>query len=235
MVRFDDLRVSSTDDPAQMALVEELIKAGYPITEAIVPAPSGRYLSAENKIEAYLHRMIQYPRYDASTHGWKHLRSELEGNSVEKDLDLVRYGTAEIFHATDRMPAAYIPPNNAYDENALIALSEIGTTIISAEKGDFRWFAGLDERGLLHASNTLMFEQGWTSDIPYFETDQVLDFFGSLNDAVFSIHPSTATTPERKQRIRDTLDTLSRQRGTQLVNFDEFCRANPRRRCQMRT
>ncbi len=222
IVRFDDLRVSPNDDKTQMGIVEGLVKAGYPVTEAVVPAPGQRYLSADDTVEAYLQTMTKYPRYDVSTHGWQHVPSELEGNSVEKDLDLIRYGTAEIFHATGRMPTSYIPPNNAYDENTLIALSDIGTTIISAEKRDFRWFAGLDERGLLHASNTVVFEKAWDGDMPYHDTQTVLDMIGDKNDTVFSVHVNTANTPEKMQQIRDVLSTLSQQAGTTLVNFDEY-------------
>ncbi len=222
VVRFDDLRVDAKRDPAQIALVEEFINAGYPVTEAVVPVSDNKFLSEDEKIEAYLKRMVQLPRYDVSTHGWKHQPSELEGNTVEKNLDLIRYGVAEVFHATGRMPVSYIPPNNAYDENTLIALSEIGTPLISAEKHDFRWFSGLDDRGLLHVSNTIMFEKSWDGDYPYRDTQTVLDMIGDKNDAVFSIHVSTANTPQKMQQIKDVLSFLSGRSGTRLVNFAEY-------------
>lgn len=222
IVRFDDLRVDTRTDPKQMAFIRELIDAGYPATEAVVPAPSGRFLSGDDAVNAYLRDMLRQPRYDVSTHGWQHAPSELEGHSVEKNLDLTRYGVAEIFHATGRVPTSYIPPNNAYDENTLIALSEIGTPVISAEKRDFRWFTGLDERGLLHASNTVMFEKSWDGDFPYHDTQTVLDMIGNKNDAVFSVHLNTATTPKKMQQIKDVLTTLSGQSGTTLVNFAEY-------------
>lgn len=222
VVRFDDLRLDPARDPAQIALVEELIHAGYPISEALVPAPQKRYLSADDKTLAHLKRMAKFPRFDVSTHGWEHKQSELEGNSVEKNLDLVRYGVAEIFHATGRVPVSYIPPNNAFDENALIALSAIGTAVISAEKRDFQWFSGLDERGLLHVSNTVMFEQSWDGDCPYHDTQTVLDMIGDKNDAVFSVHVGTANTPQKVQQIKDVLSTLSKHQSTRLVNFAEY-------------
>lgn len=222
VVRFDDLRVDGRHDLTQMALVEELINAGYPVTEAVVPAPSGKFLSEDEKVQAYLQRMAQHPRYDVSTHGWKHIPSELEGITIEKNLDLVRYGVAELFHATGRVPVSYIPPNNAYDENTLIALSSIGTPVISAEKRDFRWFSGLDERGLLHASNTIMFEKSWGDDYPYQDTQTVLDMIGDKNDAVFSVHVGTANTPQKIQQIKDVLSALSDRSGTKLVNFEEY-------------
>jgi hypothetical protein len=222
IVRFDDLRVDKKIDREQMAFIKELVDAGYPVTEAVVPAPSGRFLSGDDATNSYLRGMLKQPRYDVSTHGWQHLASELEGHSVEKNLDLTRYGVAELFHAAGRVPTSYIPPNNAYDENTLIALSQIGTPIISAEKRDFRWFAGLDERGLLHASNTVMFEKAWDGDFPYQDTQTVLDMIGDKNDAVFSIHVNTANTPEKMQQIRDVLTTLSGQAGTRLVNFAEY-------------
>lgn len=222
VVRIDDLRVNNKEDLAQQAFVQDLIKAGYPVSEAVVPAPTERYLSADAKTNAYLQRMILQPRYDVSTHGWAHSASELEGNTVERNLDMMRYGVEEIFRATGRMPSCYIPPNNAYDENALVALSETGTMTISAEKRDFRWFAGLDERGLLHASNTVMFEEAWDGDFPYHDTQTVLDMIGDKNDAVFSIHLATANTPQKLQQIKDVLSTLSGQSGTKLVNFEEY-------------
>lgn len=222
VVRIDDLRVDDREDAAQQAFVEELIAAGYPVSEAVVPAPSERYLSADSATNAYLRRMTQQPRYDVSTHGWQHSPSELEGNTIERNLDLIRYGVEEVFRATGRMPASYIPPNNAYDANALVALAETGTMIISAEKRDFRWFAGMDERGLLHASNTVMFEESWDGDFPYHDTQTVIDMIGDKNDAVFSIHLSTANTPQKRQQIKDVLSTLSGQTGTRLINFEEY-------------
>lgn len=224
VVRFDDLRVNAKSDITQMAFVEELINAGYPVTEAVVPAPSDYFLSADGAVEAYLRRMLQHPRYDVSTHGWRHLPSELVGNSIEKNLDLIRYGVAEVSHASGRIPASYIPPNNAYDENTLIALAGIGATVISAEKRDFRWFTGMDERGLLHASNTVMFEESWEADAPYHDTQTVLDLVGDKNDAVFSVHLNTANTPQRIEQIKDVISTLSGQAGTKLVNFEEYRR-----------
>jgi len=224
-IRVDDLRIDSNTDPLQMAFSENLIGQGYPVTEAIIPGPTGQVVTEDKDVLAYLQRMRKFPRYDVATHGWAHTSSELAGNTVEKNLLLVRDGVFELASATGSVPVSYIPPNNAFDENALVALSAVGTSIISAEKGDFRWFSGLDERGLLHASNTIMFEKSWEGDYPYHDTQTVLDMIGDRNDAVFSIHVNTANTPQKQRQIQDVLSALSQSKATTLVNFGEYRKA----------
>ncbi|WP_421915186.1 DUF3131 domain-containing protein [Mesorhizobium sp.] len=225
VVRVDDLRVDPDTDPSHMAFVRHLIAAGYPVTDAIIPAPLSFLLSTDKPAKAYLQAMSADKRFDIAAHGWNHTPSELLGNSPRKDLDLIRGGISEIYRSSGRIPSSYIPPNDAFDGNTLDALAATGTPVFSAEKGDLRWFNGLDGRGILHVSNTMKFEKAWTEDIPYFSKDEVLGYFGTDNDAVFCIHPDTANSPGKKAVILETLAELSAQRGTRLVNFDEYYRA----------
>ena len=225
IIRIDDLRISPTTDVGHMALVNDLIKDGYPATELVIPAPREQLLTNDDECKAYLKAMMINPRFDIATHGWGHASAELEGKSAQYDFEVVRSGIVEIHRSTGKFPMSYIPPNDAFDANTLDAVAATGTPLFSAERGNYQWITGLDRSGLLHASNTIMFEQGWEEDSPYYEKDQVLQFFGTENDAVFSIHPQTANTPEKKRRIFETLEALSAQRGTKLVNFEEYYRA----------
>lgn len=225
VVRVDDLRVDPDTDPSHMAFVRHLIGVGYPVTDAIIPAPKSFLLSADKPAESYLQAMSVDKRFDIAAHGWNHTPSELLGNSPGKDLDLIRGGISEIYRSTGRFPTSYIPPNDAFDDNTLDALAATGAPVFSAEKGDLRWFNGLDSRGILHVSNTMKFEKAWSEDIPYFTKDEVFSYFGTDNDAVFCIHPDTANSPKKKAVILETLAELSAQRGTRLVNFNEYYRA----------
>jgi len=225
IVRVDDLRVDSDTDPSHMAFVHGLIDAGYPVTDAIIPAPPSGLLSEDESAKAYLRAMFEDKRFDIATHGWNHTPRELQGNSAEKDFDLIRDGISEVYRTTGKVPTSYIPPNDAFDDNTLNALAATGIPVFSADKGSLRWFTGIDRHGILHASNTMKFEKAWTADIPYFSKQQVLDYFGTDNDAVFCIHPDTANTPEKRALIHDMLAELSARPGTKLVNFDEYYRA----------
>ncbi|MES0051318.1 MULTISPECIES: DUF3131 domain-containing protein [unclassified Mesorhizobium] len=225
VVRVDDLRVDRDTDPSHMAFVYDLIESGYPVTDAIIPAPRSGRLSTDEKIKAFLRAMLPEKHYDIAAHGWNHTPQELLGNSSQKDFDLIRDGISEVYRSTGKFPTSYIPPNDAFDDNTLNAVAATGTPVFSAEKGDLRWFSGIDRRGILHVSNTMKFEKAWTPDLPYFTRQQVLDYFGTHNDAVFCIHPQTANTPEKQALVLDMLAELSSQPGTKLVNFDEYCRA----------
>ncbi|UVK57314.1 DUF3131 domain-containing protein (plasmid) [Mesorhizobium sp. AR02] len=222
VVRVDDLRVDSDTDPSHMAFIYGLIEAGYPVTDAIIPATRSGLVSDDEKAKAFIHAMLEEKHYDIAAHGWNHTPQELLGNSPQKDFSLIRDGVSEVYRSTGKFPTSYIPPNDAFDDNTLNALAMTGTPVFSAEKGDLRWFSGLDKRGILHISNTMKFEKAWSADLPYFTKQQVLDYFGTENDAVFCIHPNTANTPEKRALVLDMLAELSSQRGTKLVNFDEY-------------
>ncbi|MBZ9991837.1 DUF3131 domain-containing protein [Mesorhizobium sp. BH1-1-5] len=225
VVRVDDLRVDMDTDPSHMAFVRGLIEAGYPVTDAIIPAPKTGMLSADERCKAYLRSMSAERRFDIAGHGWRHTPSELLGNSFEKDVDLIRNCMSEIYRTTGKLPMTYIPPNDDFDDNTLDAIAGAGTPMFAAEKGDLRWFNGLDKRGILHVSNTVKFESAWTGDIPYFSEEQLFDYLGADNDAVFCIHPDTANTPEKKKVILDSFARMSSEPGTTLVNFAEYYRA----------
>ncbi len=224
VVRIDDFRISRNADAAHTAFVRELVNLGYPLTDLVIPAPVGQLLTKDDTSIAYLKAMMASPRYDIAAHGWEHVAAELKGIPAESDFKVIRAGIREVYQSTGYIPTSYVPPNDAFDTNTLDGLAATGTAIFSAERGDYQWIGGLDQRGLLHVSNTIMLEQGWDEGMPYYEKDQVLQFFGTDNDAVFSIHPQTADTPEKRQTILDTLSTLSNQRGTKLVNFSEYFR-----------
>ncbi|MDX8442360.1 DUF3131 domain-containing protein [Mesorhizobium australafricanum] len=225
VVRVDDLRLDSDTDPSHMAFVRGLIEAGYPVTDAIIPAPKAGLLSADESSKAYLQSMFAHQRYDIAGHGWHHTPSELLGNSLGKDVDLIRDCMSEIYRSTGRLPLTYIPPNDDFDDNTLNAVAGTGTPIFAAEKGTLRWFNGLDRHGLLHVSNTIKFESAWTGDLPYFSEEQVFDYLGADNDAVFCVHPDTAKTPEKKKVILDSIARMSGEPGTTLVNFAEYYKA----------
>lgn len=225
VVRIDDLRLDSDTDPSHMAFVRGLIEAGYPVTNAIIPAPKAGLLSADETSKAFLRSMLAEPRYDIAGHGWHHTPSELLGNSLAKDVDLIRDCMSEIYRSTGTLPLTYIPPNDDFDGNTLDAVAGTGTPMFAAEKGTLRWFNGLDRRGILHVSNTLKFEAAWTGDLPYFSQQQVFDYLGEDNDAVFCIHPDTVNTPEKKQVILDSITRMAGLPGTTLVNFAEYYKA----------
>lgn len=225
VVRVDDLRLDSDTDPSHMAFVKGLIEAGYPVTNAIIPAPKAGLLSADENSKAFLRSMLADRRYDIAGHGWHHTPSELLGNSLAKDVGLIRDCMSEIYRSTGTLPLTYIPPNDDFDDNTLDAVAGAGTPIFAAEKGTLRWFNGLDRRGILHVSNTVKFEAAWTGDLPYFTQEQVFDFLGKDNDAVFCIHPDTAKTPEKRKVILDSVARMAGEPGTTLVNFAEYYKA----------
>ncbi|QPC89731.1 DUF3131 domain-containing protein [Mesorhizobium sp. INR15] len=225
VVRVDDLRLDSDTDPSHMAFVRGLIEAGYPLTNAIIPAPKAGLLSADETSKTFLRSTLGDLRYDIAGHGWHHTPSELLGNSLAKDVDLIRDCMSEIYRSTGTLPLTYIPPNDDFDDNTLDAVAGTGTPMFAAEKGTLRWFNGLDRRGILHVSNTVKFEAAWTGDLPYFSQEQVFDFLGDDNDAVFCIHPDTAKTPEKKQVILDSITRMAGLPGTTLVNFAQYYKA----------
>lgn len=225
VVRTDDLRMTDSDDVAHRAMVEQFLKEGRPVSDAVIPGPDDWTLSDDTAVVAWLDRTVRDEGYDLSVHGWRHAKNELAGNSLGKDNEIVRKGARQIFDATRRLPSSYVPPNNAFDENTLDAIAATGIPVFSAELNEFRYCQTLDSRGNLHASNTVAFEKSWDGDCPYFTNEEVHRLFGDKNDAVFMIHPQTANTPAKKKQIMDMLAELVSDPGTRLVNFKQYRKA----------
>src|SRR5690606_35237787 len=95
----------------------------------------------------------------------------------------------------------------------------------SAQRNDYRFFNGLDWRGLLHVSNTIAPEVSWKAPYPYLETDDLVARYGTQNDAVFMIHPNTMHTPQKVEIVLDALRALGAQQGTTLANFAQYRQA----------
>ena len=132
-----------------MAFVYGLIEAGYPVTDAIIPATRSRAsCPTTTRPRRYLRAMFADKRFDIATHGWNHTPQELLGNSLQKDFDLLRTASARSIGRPAMFPTSYIPPNDAFDDNTLDALAATGTPVFSAEKGNMRWFNGVDRHGI---------------------------------------------------------------------------------------
>jgi peptidoglycan/xylan/chitin deacetylase (PgdA/CDA1 family) len=220
-IRIDDLRIAAAD-PEHMAFTTELMALGAPVIEAVIPMTSTISLSEDKQVAAYLRANIEKPGFEVAVHGWRHTPSEMLGLSREASIGLVARGAQEVHRTTGRTPFSFVPPNNMLDANALEGFAAAGLAIVSAQKNDFKWFSGLDRHGILHLSNTIMFEKSWTDDLPYQDTQAVLDRIGTKSDAVFSIHPRTANTPEKRKQVLDVVATLARRAGTPLKTFEAF-------------
>ena len=221
-IRIDDLRVTAPSDPEHMAFTAELRALGAPVIEAVIPMTSNLALSQDRRVMGYLRAEIEKPGFEVAVHGWHHTPSEMLGLSREAGIDLVRRGAQEVYRTTGRAPFAFVPPNNMMDSNALEGFAAAGLALVSSQKNDYSWFSGLDRHGILHLSNTIMFERSWTDDVPYHDTQAVLDHIGTDSDAVFSIHPRTASTPEKRKQVLDVVAALARRPGAPLKTFEAF-------------
>ena len=229
IVRVDDLRVARGNEESHRAFTMDLLTAGIPVSEAIIPHGYGpgilQPLTDDTEARLYLEGALFDPNYDVVTHGLVHVQNELVGGTLDQDLAIVTEGMREIYQTVKRVPTAYIPPDDAFDDNALAAIADCGNRIFAAEQGSYQWIWGMRKNGLLHMSNSIKFEKAWTDDVPYYDTAEIMRAFGTRNDAVFMIHPATASTPQKRQQIMDVLSGLSAQSGTKLVNFTQYAAA----------
>ncbi len=221
IVRIDDYRVNPNDNGAHVEFTDRLMELGIPMTEAVFP---GGAVSIANDAAARIRlaSLTTYAGYEAAAHGFNHTPREMAGNTLEHNETLVRESLRAINDATGFVPASFIPPNNAFDNNSLMALSRCGVSNFSAERGDYSWIWGLDKHGLLHASNNVHPEKNWDNDIPLFTPDEMLYQLGGRNDAVLAIHPATLSTPQRRRDCFDLLETLRKLPETELTNFDQY-------------
>lgn len=224
IVRVDDYRMSPARDVTHTAFTGELLRAGIPFTEAVIPGGEIP-LRTDTKSKAHIDGLLGNTNYDIATHGLNHTTNECLGLTSDEDRNILARATSEMYQATGKLPMTFVPPNNAFDVATLLALEACGVPMLSADKHDYRWIWGMGRRGILQLSNTISFEKSWEGDIPFFETEQVLKFFGSRNDAVFMIHPATSNAPEKKRQVMDVLAALSALPGTQLTNFESYYKA----------
>ena len=222
IVRVDDFRLSNATDAIHKLVVAELLSRGIPISQAVIPGGVVP-LAIDARNKNYLRKLSENPNYDFVTHGKAHLPNELLGQPDDFNKEVIRYGMASLQDVFGRRPLAYIPPNNAYDANTLRAYQQYGGKVFSSNHGNFDWFWGLDEFGILHASHTIGPEKSWGDDIEYYEPMEVERFIGSRSDAVFMIHPQTMNSASKFRAVFDTLDLLSQQPKTQLTNFRQYC------------
>lgn len=225
VVRVDDFRMSDRDDDMHKALVAQLLDKAYPVSDAVIPGPDDWTLGDDTDAASWLAGLSGHKGFDVAVHGWKHSHDELAKKPLDDDRRTVAKGARQVLAATGRMPSGYVPPNNAFDENALYAVASAGISVFSAELNEFDYCQALDRRGMLHASNTVGFERSWEGDCPYFSNEEMSRLIGPRNDAVFMIHPQTASTPARKKQVLDMLAQLAAEPGTRLVNFSQYARS----------
>ena len=146
IVRVDDLRIAQGNEESRRAFTMDLLTAGIPVTDAIIPRGYGpgvlQPLTNDDGAKLYLEGALFNPNYDIATHGLVHVQNELVGHTVDQDLAMVSEGMREIYQTTKRVPTTYIPPYDASDENALTAIADCGNRIFAAEEGDYRWIWG---------------------------------------------------------------------------------------------
>lgn len=224
IVRVDDYHLSPATDVAHREFTSDLLRAGIPLTEAVIPGGQNS-LGADGISKAHIEGLLSNPNYDIATHGLNHTAEEFVGLSSDESGDMLRRATSEMYRATGKLPMTFVPPNNAFDAATLSALETCGVPMLSADKHDYKWIWGMGQGGILQLSNTVAFEKGWDGEVPYFETGEVLKFFGSRNDAVFMIHPATLNLPEKRHKVMDTLAALASLPGTQLTNFESYYKA----------
>ena len=221
IVRIDDYRLNPDNDRAHIEFTDRLGALGIPMTEAVIPGGAVA-IGSDAAAKARLAILKANAAYEPALHGLNHAPREMAGNSVEGDLTLVREGLRAIHDATGSVPVSFIPPNNAFDDNSLTALSRCGLANFSADQGNYDWIWGLDRHGLLHASNIVYPEKDWNNGVPLFRPDEILGQLGNNNDAVLMIHPATLSTPQKRQDCFDLLETLRTQPGTELTTLDRY-------------
>jgi hypothetical protein len=221
IVRVDDFRLSNATDTIHKQVIAELQSRGIPISQAVIPGGVVP-LAKDDGNKSYLRKLSENPDYDFATHGKAHLPNELLGQTDDFNTEVIGYGITSLQEVFGSEPLTYIPPNNAYDAATLRAYQQYGGKVFSSEHGNFNWFWGLDEFGILHASHTIGPEKSWDNDLAYYEPADLIRFLGSRNDAVLMLHPQTMNSASKFRAVFDTLDLLSQEPKTQLTNFRQY-------------
>ena len=221
IVRVDDFRLSNAADDIHKLVIAELLSRGIPISQAVIPGGVVP-LAKDDPSKNYLRKLSENPIYDFATHGQAHLPNELLGQTDDFNKEVIGFGMANLQDVFGREPLTYIPPNNAYDSATLRAYQQYGGKVFSSEHGNFNWFWGLDEFGILHASHTIGPEKSWSNDPAYYDSADITRFIGARNDAVLMLHPQTMNSVSKFRAVFDTLDLLSQEPKTQLTNFRQY-------------
>jgi hypothetical protein len=163
VLRADALSIGFRSQIA-FALAREATSRGIAFSMAVIPWNAERLAASTSA--AFLGEMGRDPRFEVVQHGTYHACMYTAGSGPEYDcgmdaarsFSLMRVGKDALETAVDRSGAThplagFIPPEDAYDDAALDAISALGYRYVASSfwaEEAWLWLAWIDARGLVH-------------------------------------------------------------------------------------
>lgn len=125
-IRLDDVQVHHCEDITE-AILDTITGLGCPVNVGTI----GRYLDTEPTFDAYLKSFAKSQLVEIVSHSYKH--ETYSGQSVEWQEDDLGESIDMIYSVTNVKPLSFIPPENLYDDNTIIAAKSENVSLISAQ------------------------------------------------------------------------------------------------------
>jgi peptidoglycan/xylan/chitin deacetylase (PgdA/CDA1 family) len=228
---YDSIVVFRNDDiqpdyrtEAMKAVNRIFIEEGVPVTHGVIPAVENNALTESGDVCSYLRGLERnHPRlFEFALHGYTHERlTEFYGGSefgslpYERQLKRIENGREILTDCLGHGTTTFIPPLDTYDSRTVRALDELGFTVVSGGHWFTKQYYGetgvFMEGGLVHAPNSKMFVENWTTGEFYSRSELRRSFDRALeNHSIYvqSLHYTTFTTEERRERLRSLIEYM---------------------------
>ena len=217
VVRVDDFRVPHRQEE-QSSLVMELLQKGIPVSESLSPGILTANIQTPLQVDPFANwpfdATVPKPAYDVAAY----LDDQEDfGSSLERGVEMVSDSVRVIYAKVGRVPTAFVASGENFNEDALLAIAECGSRMVSTDDSDHQLASGVGRTGLLTLTNLVKFE----GDESRHSSAEILQMMGGRGDAVLVVGPETAS-PRNMAHIPDVFSELSERSDIKLVNFSQY-------------
>lgn len=208
VLRMDDVQGYAWND-IFINLTDTVLSKNMSITLGVIP-----YRNVENDIVAkkYLLDKMKDPRIEIALHGTSHSSVEFLNLNEEEAYNLAKLGLDKMISVLNIRPITFIPPENEYDENTIIALSKLGFKVISAKEKEYK-----HDRGVIRIGYTIPTKHSNEQDLV--PINKIFEYckisLDEKNICVILIHPQDYVAEDRRslnqtryKQFADMLDEL---------------------------
>ncbi len=139
ILRLDDVGANRLE--LAKAVTNAVLEQNYAVTLGIIPT------RLDSKTDSWLKTLKNDNRIEFALHGYEHTDYEFSQLSKEEIKNKLELGRKLIYDKLGEVPLTFIPPNNKYNENLLLALKEEGFKIISAKENELGFGTGFASIG----------------------------------------------------------------------------------------
>lgn len=133
IIRVDDIQQFAFDN-ATIAVVNAILADNMSATLEVIP----KGISNDPRITDYLINVSTDPRIEIAQHGTNHTYDEYNSSNLTYNQTYAKLlsGYEQIVNALYVKPKTFAPPNDAYNNNTIIAMQKLGFSIFTGGLGD---------------------------------------------------------------------------------------------------